>query len=127
MPKEIRTVAFKKSLKKILKKFQKSEDTIKNAIDEFCENPERGDTCNWHKYLGLPEDVLKVKKERIGLPEYNIGKSNGLRVIILHVLTKDTVVCLSLYYKKEHRSEEEVRSNVKSQLKDVLEELKNSN
>jgi len=68
---------------------------------------------------------LILKKERIGLKAYKIGKSGGLRFIYLIIEEKRRLISLHIYnkgYKQEHKKVKEIKSN----LKKILKELKSN-
>ncbi|MCI5207722.1 MAG: hypothetical protein D3910_02760 [Candidatus Electrothrix sp. ATG2] len=71
--------SFDKELKKILKKFPKSQKRITSELTSLDENA--GD-----RYPGFGNDLI-VRKQRIGLPEYKLSKPRGLRVICLFFIT----------------------------------------
>lgn len=75
-----RTSAFNKALNKALKNYPKSRPGVDKFIEEdLLKNPTQGD-----QYPGFGAD-LNVRKIRLAIREYKIGKRGGLRIIFLHV------------------------------------------
>ncbi len=66
--------SFLRQLKKIVKRFPKSEKRIRQEIDELGNSPEKGKL--YPGYGGLD-----VRKFRIDLPEYRISGKKALRLI----------------------------------------------
>ena len=106
------TPAFEKELKGILKKFPKSQGKIKFEIDSLDEKA--GD-----RYPGLGNDLI-VRKQRIGLPEYKMSKSRGLRLICLFLVHKGKKVPLVIYQKSKAGQESKVKQLVIARLKEMV-------
>ncbi len=75
-------------------------------------------------YPGFGEH--SVRKARIGLPEYRIGKSRALRFIYLFIEKKNTLVSIHIYKKGKIKQERKIKDAVKSNLKNILDELNNN-
>jgi len=108
------TGSFNARLKKIISKFPRSENRVKKEIAGLADDPNQGDP---YPSFG----AYSVRKMRIGLPEYNIGKSHGLRLIYLVV--NDKIIPLHVYPKSQFRSESDVLKETKAALKEVLIDL----
>jgi len=115
MLKTIRLEPFQKELKKILKKFPKAKKRIEGEINSLSENA-------GNRYPGFG-DSLDVRKVRIGLPEYKIGKSDGLRIVCLFLIIDKKRIPLVVYHKKAIGKEQEVNRMIKQRLKEVLSTL----
>jgi len=115
MFKTIRLEPFQKELKKILKKFPKAKKRIEGEINSLSEN-----AGNRYPDFG---DSLEVRKIRFGLPEYKIGKSNGLRIVCLFLIMDKKRIPLVVYHKKSIGKEQEVNKMIKQRLKEVLSTL----
>jgi hypothetical protein len=102
----------------IISSFSKSKDYIKEEITRILKN-KLGKTIP-----GFGEFVLK--KERIGLKAYRIGKSGGLRFIYLFLKEKIRLIPIYLYKKGEHKKEHNVTKEITANLKKILEELKSN-
>lgn len=114
-----RTATFNKLLKKILKPYPRSKQTIQKFIDDkLVLNPTQGD-----KYPGFGSEII-VRKVRIGLSEYKIGKSNGLRLLYLLLVERQLIIPLTIYKKMGFKGEGEVKADVRKALKNVLMELR---
>lgn len=107
--------SFNTCLKRILKKFPNSERTIRKEIERLGINPDQGD-----KYPGF--GAFAVRKMRIRLPEYGMGKRGGLRLIFLVHPEKGKIVPLILYQKGLF-PEQEVRAAIIAALKEIAAEL----
>lgn len=105
---------FDKDLKEILRAYPHSENSITTAIQTLCSNPAQGD-----RYPGL--GFAEVRKIRIPLKEYNIGKSKGLRIIYFVAGTTCIVLLVYVYQKTAYRGEAEIISEIKKRLKQMLE------
>ena len=98
-------------------RFPKSAADIRAAIDALPDNPEAGDA-----YPGLKS--MPVRKLRIALRAYNIGKSGGLRLIFAAHEEKRLVLPLHLYSKKGgYAGERKVVATIKERIKLALAEL----
>lgn len=100
----------------IISLFPKSKEDIKKDILIALKN-RLGDSIP--RFPGYT-----LKKQRIGLKAYNEGKSKGLRFIFLFLEEKTSLIPIHLYkkgYKQEHKIVKKIRTN----LKKILDELKN--
>ncbi len=116
MPEADYPACFSRILKNLLKKFSRSSNTIINQLDSIYSNPTQGD-----RMPGFAP--LHLRKTRFGLPEYNIGKSGGIRVIWLLHGSEAFPLLISIYFKGDYRSETDVVALVKKNLKDLLAEM----
>jgi len=107
---------FTARLKKVVKKYPLSTDYIDGIINSLKGKPTQGDI-----YPGFGE--LSVRKMRIGLPEYKIGKRKGLRLLHLSIDEKKKVAPLTIYAKKDYGSEAKVKKEVIMALQEALLEL----
>lgn len=107
---------FIKALKTLSKKYPNSKKRIRKTVDSLKKDPEQGVL-----YPGFGN--LFVRKMRIRLPEYKIGKSNGLRLLHLFIKDKGKVVPLVIYAKKSIGSEKTVRDLIVSALKEIVHEF----
>jgi hypothetical protein len=112
-----KTKYFKKKLKACLKKYSKSVERITREINSI--NPQEGDTIPG---LGLGIEV-RVKKLRLELSEYKIGKSKGLRFIFMFVGVKNQIIPLTIYKKGTYKKENEKLKEIKLSLKEILKEI----
>jgi hypothetical protein len=110
------TRSFNARLKEIVKEFPQSQGSIAKVIENLPSNPESGDL-----YPGFA--LLKVRKLRIPLREYGIGKSKGLRLIYLTDPSKMHIRPLVLYHKPAFRSEQHILNLVLEALREIAEEL----
>ena len=109
--------AFNSRLKKIKKKYPKSSYRINKTIDSLTRNPEQGQS-----YPGFGN--FEIRKLRFGLPEYKLGKSNGIRLLHLYIKERRMVIPLTIYAKKGFGKEQGVLEQVKTALKEAIDELK---
>lgn len=116
MPEADYPACFSRILKDILKKFSRSRATILKHLESIHSNPVQGD-----RMPGFAP--LHLRKTRFGLPEYNIGKSGGIRVIWLLHGSEAFPFLISIYFKGDYRSEAEVVALVKKNLKELLAEM----
>lgn len=100
-------------LENLLKKFPKSKIEINEAINSLKDNPFQGD-----RVPGFGKTHLR--KLRISLKEYNIGKRGGLRVLFLIDELNKSIVLIAVYYKGEHKSESSTLKLIKNNLKSIL-------
>jgi hypothetical protein len=112
------TDPFDKLFNKVLKPWPKSWQQVREFIAHFLpENPGPGD-----KYPGFGPDT-DVRKIRIGLDHYRIGKRNGLRLIYLHLPQKDRIVPLFIYKKASIKAEQRIKAETARMLKIILLEI----
>lgn len=102
----------------IVSSFLKSKDHIRKEVLNILKN-RLGNLIP-----GFGESVLK--KERIGLKAYGTGKSGGLRFVYLFLEEKGRLVSLHIYNKKGYKQEHKKLKEIKTNLKKILEELKNN-
>ncbi len=108
--------SFLRQLKKIVKRFPKSEKRIRQEIDELGNRPDKGKL--YPGYGGLD-----VRKFRIDLPEYRISGKKALRLIHICILTRDKVIPLMIYQKNKPGEEQDRKRFVKEKLKEMADEL----
>jgi hypothetical protein len=110
----VRLGFFEKQLKDIYLKYSRAKDHIESVINNLT--PQHGDNCTG--YGGN-----QIRKLRIGLKSYKIGKSGGLRLLFLVLPPKVWIIPINIYSKVGFRSEEKVKSETKEALKQVLKEI----
>jgi hypothetical protein len=103
---------FNSQQKDIIKKYPNSKDTIEEAIQNLKKNPAQG-----NQIPGFRD--VQVRKMRIGLPEYNLSQSKGLRLVFVFHPYKEEILPL-LIYKKGILTEKQILSKLKKVLKRVL-------
>jgi hypothetical protein len=109
--------AFQRRLEKLLSQYPLSKSRVLDVISSLMHNPSVGD-----RYPGL--GLKEVRKLRMGLPEYNIGQSNGLRLIFLAIPEKAMVIPLLIYKKNQIKTENEVKKLVMHSIKEITGEIK---
>lgn len=107
--------SFQKDFKAIVKNFPKAQKRIEQEINSLSENT--GD-----RYPGFGEDI-HVRKIRLGLPEYKLSKSDGLRIICLFLITKDKKIPLVIYHKKKAGREQDIKKDIIYRLKQIVSSL----
>lgn len=115
----LRLPCFEKQLQKSIKKHQNSLSHVNKVITGLSTNQQQGDV-----YPGF--SPLSVRKLRIGLPEYKIGKRGGLRLLYLSIPAKEKIVPLAIYRKKLFNNEQNVKKRIKEALKYLEKELLNN-
>lgn len=116
------TDPFDKLFNKVLKPWPKSWHQVREFITHFLpENPGLGD-----KYPGFGPDT-DVRKIRIGLDHYRIGKRNGLRLIYLYLTRKNDLIPLFIYKKASVKAEHRIKAEAARALKSVLSEMSGKN
>ena len=103
--------SFQRRLKIIFKKYPRAQNSISLQIDNLTKNPLQGDS-----YPGFGE--LEVRKIRISIPEYKIGKSKGLWLIFLNLKDKQKIIPLAVYQKNSIAAENEIRNQIVESLKE---------
>lgn len=99
----------------IISTYPKSEKHIKrNLVDQA------NDLCG-DRYPGFSPHV--IKKVRIGIPEYRIGKSGGLRYIYFVNCEKAIIAPIHLYKKGKIKEEKKIKKQIKQNLSSILTEL----
>ena len=84
---------FKNQLDKILKKYKNSAESIIGFIKSLAKNPSQGDR--------IPRfGVVHLRKLRVPLKKYRIGKSGGLRVIYMIGENCNTIFMVAIYFEK---------------------------
>ena len=114
----LRLPCFEKQLQKSIKKHQNSLSHVNKVITSLSTNQQQGDV-----YPGF--SPLSVRKIRVGLPEYKIGKRSGLRLLYLNIPTKEKIVPLAIYRKKLFSNEQDVKKRISEALKTLEKELLN--
>lgn len=84
---------FLREIKKLSKKYKSIRSDFESFLDELENNPLQG--------TPLGKDCYKV---RMSITSKNKGKSGGARVITYVKITKEKVILLSIYDKKEQDS-----------------------
>ena len=108
---------FKALFEKTIASFIKSRKDVSESINSLKSGP-TGNT-----YPGFKEHV--VKKIRIALKEYKIGKRKGLRFIYLYLKDKNKLIPLFIYKKGVFKNENKIKEKIKHVLPKILIELKN--
>jgi hypothetical protein len=111
----IQSEEFEKDLKKILKEYPKSKKRIETEIESLSEKV--GD-----RYPGFGND-LHVRKVRIGLPEYKVSKSDGLRIICMFIIVEKKKIPLAIYHKKKTGKEQKIKKHILHNLQKILSTL----
>lgn len=111
-----RTKAFENSAKKVFKLYPLSQKALNKAIDDLPITHLLGDI--------YPAIVPQVRKLRLPLKEYRIGKSGGARII--YASGKRFILPVMLYYKGQYGQEVSVKKAIIEQLRNVLLEHKES-
>lgn len=109
-------MAFEATLDAALAKHERCRPSVDNAIADLAENPKQGDA-----YPGFGS--LSVRKTRLPMKEYNIGKSKGLRLIFLVHEEKSAVLPIIIYRKNQFPNEKEVLKAIKRALTAILQEI----
>lgn len=112
----LRPSAFETDLKTVLKKYPKSARKIESAISDLEKKSDIGD-----RYPGFGS--IEIRKVRIPLPEYNIGKSDGLRLLFMVKPEKADISLLTIYQKNKHKSETDVVKTIIERLNKIEAEL----
>ncbi len=108
--------SFRKSLKEIFKKYPNSRNDIEAELDKLKKNPLKGEIIpGFTSY--------QLRKIRLPLKKYKIGKRKGLRVICLVNVQEKKITLLHIYSKMQYKNEEEVIKKVKEALKELKGEL----
>jgi len=107
---------FTSQLEDILKKFTNSKKDIENEINNLSNNPLQGE-----RVVGLGQ--LHVRKLRLPVKKYNIGKSKGLRVIFMVNEDKYKLFMICIYFKGDYQSEQQVISLIKNTLRKHIQAL----
>jgi len=93
--------SFRKSLKEIFKKYPNSRNDIEAELDKLKKNPLKGEIIpGFTSY--------QLRKIRLPLKKYKIGKRKGLRVICLVNVQEKKITLLHIYSKMQYKNEEEV-------------------
>lgn len=100
-------------MREILNLYPNSAKSIETALQSLCANPAQGE-----RYPGL--GFAEVRKLRLPLKEYNIGKSKGLRVIYFVAGSACFILLVYAYRKTAYRGEAAVIAEVKNRLKQLF-------
>ncbi len=84
---------FLREIKKMSKKYKSIKSDFESFLDNLENNPFQG--------VPLGQDCYKVRK---AITSKNKGKSGGARIITCVKITKEKVILLSIYDKKEQDS-----------------------
>lgn len=113
---KFRPPCFANQLERLLVGFIKSSERVQKYIQSITINPLQGD-----RIPGFGS--LHLRKLRIPLKEYNIGKSGGLRFIFMVNDTNKWVLPIALYFKGDYKTENSVQAMVRENLKSILDSL----
>ena len=105
-----RPTCFIRQLDKLIKKYKRSEEDLQKHINSIAINPIRGDRVP--RFQGV-----HIRKLRIPLKEYKLGKSSGIRVIYMVDITYKWILMVAIYSKKDNNSEKAIQSMIKDNLK----------
>ncbi len=105
--------SFRSKLEAIFKKYPFAQKDIERLLAELISNPLVGDVIP-----GFSQN--QVRKIRIPLKKYGIGKSKGLRLIFLVNPVGKKITKLHIYAKMQYKGEAEVIASVKNALKELL-------
>jgi len=110
------TEAFAASKKRALKKFPDCNGDVDAFVDGLCQNPDQGDV--------FPSfQRITIRKVRLPLKAYGIGKSGGLRLLFFVYPDKMKLVPLFLYVKGQFADEKKVRQAANKTIQNVVKEL----
>lgn len=90
-------IVFTDNFLREIKKMSKKYKSIKSDFESFLDNLEN----NLDQGVPLGQDCYKV---RMAITSKNKGKSGGARIITCVKITKEKVILLSIYDKKEQDS-----------------------
>ena len=113
----LRLHSFEAQLKKITKKFKSSKVDIEETINSLASNLDQGDP--------VQAGPLHVRKIRIPLKAYSIGKSKGIRLLALVQIDLNRVIPIAIYHKGDINKEGDASKLIREQLKKIFEELDN--
>ncbi len=117
MPCELRKFKpFEHQLSNISKKYTNSTKSIEKQVNKLANNHGNGS-----RYPGFGD--LEIRKTRLPLKAYGIGKSKGLRVITLYLPEKNIISPIVIYKKGKYGTENEVKELIRNTLKEILKEL----
>lgn len=105
---------FSKLFDKVLSAYPHSKESVRTTINALPEAPEQGDI-----YPGINPHV---RKTRIALKEYKIGKSGGLRLIFMAL--QALIVPVLIYAKRQEYKEGEIKNMVKTAQREILLEVR---
>lgn len=108
---------FTRQLDKLISKFKNSKKTIVKQIDSILKKPLSASV----RIPGFGE--LHMRKLRLGLKEYRIGKSGGIRIIYMIDVSNKWILMVSAYFKRDNKTEREIQSMIKENLKSILNSL----
>lgn len=106
---------FEAEFENVLKAYPHSFNRVKNEILALRMRPTDGDA-----YPGF--SPFQIRKLRLGLKAYNIGKSKGLRFIYLLIGERQCLIPIHIYKKGEYKKEYDVVQRIKANLKKILSE-----
>ena len=112
-----RPSCFLAQISDINKAYPKSAATLESQLASILSNPESGARIpNFGEY--------HLRKARINLPEYNISKARGGRVIYIRLDESKQLFMISVYLKKHYIVEDRAMKMVAKNFKSALLELK---
>ncbi|MGR3175211.1 MAG: hypothetical protein ACUZ8N_11530 [Candidatus Scalindua sp.] len=108
-----RPACFTNQLEKLIKKYKKSETALIKEVNSILKKP-----------LELGNRIPKfgsdhIRKLRIPLKEYNIGKSGGIRIIYLVDIDTEKVLMVAMYIKSDYKTETSTQSMIRKNLKSI--------
>ncbi|MFQ5715373.1 MAG: type II toxin-antitoxin system RelE/ParE family toxin [Candidatus Scalinduaceae bacterium] len=107
-----RPACFTHQLEKLIKKYKKSEKSIIKQIDSILNNPFQG-----NRIPGFGN--AHMRKVRIPLKEYGIGRSGGIRIIYIVVEDNNKMLMVAIYTERDYKTENSVQSMIRQNLKSI--------
>ncbi len=112
----LRTASFETNMASCLEAYSRSIPSVEAVIAGLLREPNQGNV-----YPGFGQ--VQVRKLRVALKEYRLSKRDGLRLIFMVVPKRAMLVPLMVYRKGQFKSEGDVNSAIKEQLRRVAREL----
>lgn len=107
--------AFPRLLRTLLKKYPRCEKFLESSLSELASKPQQGDLVPGMGDVGL-------RKLRLPLEGYDIGKSGGIRIFWIAPPDSDKLVFVAVYTKKDHKHEHDRLKLVRQALKELLDD-----
>jgi mRNA-degrading endonuclease RelE of RelBE toxin-antitoxin system len=104
---------FSRQLNHITSKYSRSKKKIEAAIQKVKTMPLQGDEIRGYGSLHL-------RKIRLPLKAYDIGKRGGLRVIYMVDINHEWIIMVNIYSKRENNPERDHIKKTKENLKSIL-------
>lgn len=111
-----RHACFQNQLDTLTERFKNSKTTIVKHLDILKTDPFKGDRIPGH-------GNMHMRKLRVPLKEYKIGKRGGLRLVYMIFESNKQLLMVAIYSKRDYKTESSIQNMLRDNLKSILASL----